>query len=423
MRLSYSQAYENANLIGKLAIRLAAPGPTSDFWYKQAEQIQQSITGIYVGPQSSLQATGVYACVNVLAQTVASLPKHVIIREGEKKTIDRNHDVYGLLHDSPNDEQTSFEFWESEMAKLCTWGNSYSKLELVGERKVVESIKALNPAYMTVARDTETKLRFYSYQEPGWGKPETWLEDEILHIPGLGYDGLKGYSPIELMRRPIEMARAAEEYGARFFLNNATPPQYISFPNALSDKARENLFDWFMSKFGGLKNSHKLGILDNGGEIKTVPINHRDIQFLELRKFQLEEIARIYRVPLHLIQSLERSTNNNIEHQGIDFAMHTIRPWLVRIEQRLNKALFGPREKNRWFVEFNMDGLLRGDATSRAEFYAKMIANAAMTPNEARAKENLDALPGGDQLFIQGAMVPVEMAGQHLIQQAPEKAA
>lgn len=408
------------NWFGKLIAKLSA-SPYDDFWYRAASAAESSITGIYVGPATSLQAVGVYACVNVLAQTVASLPLNVIRRDGDSKQVDTGHDLYNLLHNSPNDELTSFEFWEMEMAKLCTWGNSYSKLELVGPKKIVESITPLRPDFMIVERDPETKIRRYVYQENGWGKPEVWLDEEILHIPGLGFDGLKGYSPVELMRRPIEMARAAEEYGARFFQNNATPPAYISIPVGIGPKAKEDMLDWFTKKFGGLSRSHKLGVLDNGAEIKTVPVNHRDIQFLELRKFQLEEIARIYRVPLHLIQSLDRSTNNNIEHQGIDFAMHTIRPWLVRIEKRINKALFGPKERKTWFAEFNMEGLLRGDAASRAEFCSKMIASGSMKPNEWRALENMNPVEGGDRLFIQGAMVPIEMAGAHLQPEPEEK--
>jgi HK97 family phage portal protein len=395
--------------------------PTDDFWYNDAGA-SITDTGIYVAPASSLQAVGVYACVNVLAQTVASLPLNVLRRDGDSTQVDQTHELYDVLHNSPNEELTSFEFWEMEMAKLCTWGNSYSRLEMVGPKKIVEALHPLRPDYVQVKRDAETRVRYYEYREPGFGAPEILMDDQVLHIPGLGYDGLKGYSPIELMRRPIEMAIAAETYGARFFKNNAVPPAYISFPAGVGQKALEDWAEWFKRKFGGVRNAHKLGVIDSGGEIKTVPINHRDIQFLELRKFQLEEIARIYRVPLHLIQSLERSTNNNIEHQGIDFAMHTIRPWLVRIEKRLNKALFGPRERQIYFAEFNMDALLRGDAASRAEYYSKMIGSAAMKPNEARRKENLPPVEGGDRLYIQGAMIPVEMAGQHL-QQAQEKVA
>lgn len=411
---TYHEAMREANAIGRLALRLAAPPPDSDFWYRPVQQ-GGTITGIYVGPATSLQATAVYACVNVLAQTVASLPLHVYRRGSDgSRDIAREHDVYGLIHDAPNEEQTSFEFWETEMARLCTYGNSYSRLQLEGERRKVTAILPLRPEWMTVGRSPDTGIRFYRYQEPG-KEAQTYLDDEILHVPGLAFDGLRGYSPIELNRRSIEMSRAAEEYGARFFLNNATPPQYISSPHALTPESKDALLGWFMRKFGGLTGAHRLGILDNGAEIKTVPINHRDIQFLELRKFQLEEIARIYRVPLHLIQSLDRSTNNNIEHQAIDFAVHTIRPWLRRIEARLNKALFGPRERSQFYCEFNMDGLLRGDAASRAAYYTQLRNAGIITANEIRAKENMNPIQGGDELLVQGAMIPVSQAGQQQI--------
>jgi HK97 family phage portal protein len=184
----------------------------------------------------------------------------------------------------------------------------------------------------------------------------------------------------------------------------------------LSDKAQANLLKSWNELHKGLRGSHTMGVLEEGMEIATIPVNHRDLQFLELRKFQLEEIARIYRVPLHLIQSLDRATNNNIEHQAIDFVMHTIRPWCVRIERRLNKCLFGPREGQRYFAEFNLDSLLRGDAASRAAFYSGLRNIGAITANEIRAKENMNPHPNpaADELYVQGAMVPLGTTPQEV---------
>lgn len=424
MRITYQQAYQEANALGRLAMKLSAPPPDSDFWYKPAGAIATTITGIYVTPQSSLQSIAVSACRNVIAQTLASLPLNVYRRlpDGGRE-IDREHSVYPIVHDNANEELTSFEFWEGEIGKVLTFGNSYSLIEL-GPRDAVTGLIPLRPDYMQVKRDPQTKVKYYEYRSPGTGKPEIYLDDQILHIPGAGYtqDGLIGYSPVEMHRRSIEMGQAAEEYGARFFLNNGVPPQYISFPGALNDKTRENLFTWFMDRFGGLKNAHKLGVLDMGGKIETVPINHRDIQFLELRKFQLEEICRIFRVPLHMVQSLDHATNNNIEAQGINFVMHTIRPWAAKIEKRLNKSLLGPREAKNWFIEFNLDGLLRGDSIARATYYTGLRNAGIITANEVRARENMNPIEGGDELLVQGAMIPVSMAGQQqqAVQEVPK---
>jgi len=388
---------------------LAAPPPSADFWYVPIAQ--PTYTGKFVNEQTSLQCSAVYACVRVIAETVASLPFNVYRRlpEGGKR-VATEHPVHYLIHDSPNEELTAYEFWETLMLHVLTWGNAYARV-LTGARDVVTALIPIPPDRVEVRRDLDTGVRYYRISEPG-KDPEILFDDQILHIPGLGYDGLRGYSPIEMQRQAVGLALAAEEYGARFFGNNAAPPMYLHSTQQLTDKSKENLMQWFSRKFGGVSNSHKLGILDNGVEIKTVPINHRDIQFLELRKFQIEEIARIFRVPLHLIQNLDRSTHNNIENQSIDFAMHTIRPWLVRIEKRVNKALFGPRESGTYFAEFVMEGLLRGDAKSRAEFYTAMRNAGIMTANEIREKENLNPLPGGDELFIQGAMVPVSQAAR-----------
>lgn len=270
------------------------------------------------------------------------------------------------------------------------------------------------PAYMTVKRDAQTRLKYYEYKEPGYGKPEVWFDDQILHLPGRGYtqDGLIGYSPVEMHRRAIEMGQAAEEYGARFFLNNGVPPQYISYPAALSDQSRAKLFEWFMNRFGGLKNAHKLGILDMGGKIETVPINHRDIQFLELRNYQDEIIARIYGVPPHKVGILTHSTNNNIEHQGIEWRTDTIAGWAEKIEQRLNKFLLGPREAKTWYIEFDLDGLDRGDAVSRATSQTMYRNSGVITANEIRTRQNMNPIEGGDVLLVQGAMIPVSQAGQ-----------
>ena len=333
------------------------------------------------------------------------MPCGVYRRTRSGTSIYPQHPVHRIVHDIASPLQTSMELWETVVASLQQWGNAY----LRPTRDASGSITGLvymRPDRMDVHLDRKTGHRYYGYHEPD-GTVTPYTDYDILHIPGLGFDGIRGYSPVELLRESIGAGLAAEEYQARFFGNNMVPPHYLAFPGTLGPKARENLIRWYKQNFGGLANAHKLGVVEQGGEIKTVPINHRDIQFLELRKFQLEDIARIYGTPLHLIQSLDRATFNNIEHLSIMFVTHTIRPLAVRIEQRVNAFLFREQDAGKYFVRFNLAGLLRGDAASRAEYHSKMISSALETPNEGRAKEDLPPLPGGDRLYIQGAMVPL----------------
>ena len=382
----------------------SAPGPLDDFWY--SEQV------LGVGGKSSLQSTAVYACVNVLAQTIASLPCQVYERsENGGKSVARNHPLYGVLHDQANDRQTAYEYWETVTAHLCGAGNSYSRV-LYGSRFDAVQLVPIEPQYVQVLSDGPTGRKGYRISEPN--KPQQVLFDgDILHFPGLCYDGYVGYSPIEAASRAIKMGNAAERYAGRVFENSAIPPAYVSLSGNADPDAIEKLAKWWKRQYGGA-NQGSIGFVQNG-EIKTVQVNHRDLQFLELRKFQLEEIARIYRVPLHLVQSLDRSTNNNIEHQSIDFAVHTIRPWLERLEARLNAILLGPQERKRFFVEFNLDAIMRGDAAARSAFYASGVQNGYLKPDEVRSKENLNPIGGAaDRLYIQGAMVPLEDAGLHL---------
>ena len=391
------------NLFGKLMVKLGAtPPPDNDFWYRPV-----SGSKYYVSSESAMRITAVWACVRVIAETIGSLPLGIYRRGRDGRELDRNHPLYYLLHDSPNPDMTAFEFWELAAKCLCLSGNFYARIQ-TNQRGDVTQLTPLSPSSMRVFRDSETGVMVYQYGQ------SMFTASDILHIPGLGYDGedsLTGYSPVGYMAQALGMTQDAEGYGANFFKNNATPPAYMTVPQALSNEARKNLQTWLMESYGGVRNAGKIGVLEQGAEIKTVAINHRDMQFLELRQYQKADICSIFRVPPHMIQDLTRSTNNNIEHQGIDFATHTIRPWLTRIEKRINLQLFGPREATNYYAEFNMDALLRGDAASRASYYSAMRNIGALNANEIRSKENLNPYAGGELYLVQGAMVPVAQAG------------
>lgn len=383
-------------------------GPDDDFWYGPA--VHGGISGIRVSQEGALQCVAFWACVNVIATTLATLPFSVYkrLKNGGKEPA-TDHEVYFLIHDQPNGEVTSVEFWETALTHILTTGNAFARI-ITDQANRVQSLELLDPRLMVVKRDKQTRVKYYEYQQDG--ETKVYFDDEILHIPGLGFDGLIGYSPVQQHRRTIELAMAQEEWQLRFLSNNARPGMYIKHPGTLSDKAKKNLIDSWNAVHQGLNGAGKTGVLEEGMEVVTVGSPAKDIEFLGQLKFQLEQVARIFRVPLHLIQMLDKATNNNIEHQSIDFVMHTIRPWARRIEARVNRSLFGPREQASFFAEFNLEGLLRGDSTARAQFYATMRNAGIMTANEIRVKENLNPVAGGDDLLVQGAMIPISQVGQ-----------
>lgn len=366
-------------------------------------------SGVRINTQTAIQCVGVLSCTRIVAETLASLPLKVYERleDGGKKPA-YDHPLYDVLSLNPNPESTSFEWRESMGFEACIWGNHYSHQIPDGKGNVRE-LWPLDPSRVEPKRDGERGERYYRYT-PKDGRQRDYSADEILHISLYG-DGLRGYSLVDLCRESIGLAMGAEEFAATFFKNDASPRVVMESEQRLNPKEAAEQRDSWNREHAGPRNRHKMGWTWGGMKMRLIEADLSKLQLVDIRKFQLEEIARIFRVPLHLIQSLDRSTNNNIEHQAIDFVVHTIRPWLVRIEQRMNKSLFGPIERQRYFCEFNVDGLLRGDFVSRTTGYARMIASAMMMPNEGRALENMNPIPGGDRLYIQGAMVPLEQAG------------
>lgn len=364
-----------------------------------------STAGKPVNPRTAVQMTAVYACVRVIAETVASLPLHVYqyTDEGSEKAI--SHPLYRILHDEPNTEMTSFILRETMLSHLLLWGNSYCQILRNGRGQVL-GLYPLLPEKMAVDRDERGALT-YDYTALD-GSTARLRPEDVLHIPGLGFDGILGYSPIALEKNAIGLGMAAEEYGSRFFSNGATPSGVLTHPNTVKNPAA--LRESWHAAYGGSANSGKMAILEEGLKFERISMPNNEAQFLESRKFQVAEICRIYRVPPHLVGDLEHATFSNIEHQSISFAMHTIRPWLVRIEQAMNKALFSEREKGAFYVRFNIDGLMRGSYKERMEGYAIGRQNGWLSANDIRALENLNPLPdgdGGNAYLVNGNMFPI----------------
>ena len=365
----------------------------------------QSGAGKSVTAYSAVQVSAVYACVRVIAETVASLPLSVYEETASGSVKALEHPLYRLLHDEPNPEMTSFIWRETALTHLLLWGNSYSQIVRTG-RNNITGLYPLLPDRMEVDRDSAGKLT-YTYTTTG-GNRVNLRPEEVLHIPGLGFDGIVGYSPVALERNAIGLGIAAEEYGSKFFSNGATPSGVLTHPNTVKDPKR--LRESWNAAYGGSGNSGKVAILEENMKFERISLPNNEAQFLETRKFQVSEICRIFRVPPHLVGDLEHATFANIEHQSISFAVHTIRPWLVRIEQAMNKALFSDAEKGTFYAQFNMDGLMRGDYKSRMEGYAIGRQNGWMSANDIRELENMNPISdedGGNVYLCNGNMLPI----------------
>ena len=376
-----------------------------------------SSAGKSVTERSAMQMTAVYSCVRILAEAVAGLPLHFYKynEDGSKsKAIDNN--LYHLLHDEPNPEMSSFVFRETLMTHLLLWGNAYAQIIRNGKGEVI-ALYPLMPNKMSVDRDENGHL-YYSYQrsqEEGKEAGTVILSTrDVLHIPGLGFDGLVGYSPIAMAKNAIGLAIATEEYGAKFFANGAAPSGVLEHPGTIKDPAR--LRENWNSTFGGSANSGKVAVLEEGMKYTPISISPEQAQFLETRKFQINEIARIFRVPPHMVGDLEKSSFSNIEQQSLEFVKYTLDPWVIRWEQSLSRALLNEDEKKSYFFKFNVEGLLRGDYQSRMNGYAIARQNGWMSANDIRELENLDKISaddGGDLYLINGNMLPLNRAGAY----------
>jgi len=379
-----------------------------------------NISGKSVNEHTAMRVTAVYACVRVISETIASLPLQIFNHTDMGKEKALNHPLYRLLHDEPNPETTSFVFRETLISHLLLFGNAYAQILRNGKGEVT-ALYPLMPNQMSVNRASNGQI-YYTYTkmpDDGFkgknaqsGNQYCLKSSEVLHIPGLGYDGLIGYSPITMARNAIGMAMSIEEYGAKFFANGARPGGILSHPGVIKnpDKIRES----WNYLFKGSQNSHQVAILEENMQYHPIGISPNEAQFLETRKFQINEICRIFRVPPHMVGDLERATFSNIENQSLEFVKYTIDPWVVRWEQAIQKSLLSQSEKLEYFVKFNVDGLLRGDYESRMKGYATGIQNGFLSVNDVRRLENLDLVPdekGGNDHYINGNMTKLENTG------------
>lgn len=375
-------------------------------------------SGKAVNERSAMQMSAVYSCVRILSEAVAGLPLHLYQYNdngGKEKAL--QHPLYTLLHDESNPEMSAFSFRETLMTHLLLWGNGYAQIIRNGRGEVL-GLYPLMPDRMTVDRDSRGRL-YYEYTRSEsdtatLGKKSSVIlsPTDVLHIPGLGFDGLVGYSPIAMAKQAVGMGLACDEYGASFYANGAQPGGVLEHPGVVKDPKRVR--ESWNAIYQGSQNAHRVAVLEEGMSYKPISISPEQAQFLETRKFQIDEIARIFRVPPHMVGDLDKSSFSNIEQQSLEFVKYTLSPWITRWEQAIHRALLLPDEKQRFFARFNVEGLLRGDYQSRMNGYAVARQNGWMSANDIRELENLDRIPaedGGDLYLINGNMTKLAEAG------------
>lgn len=366
--------------------------PYGEFWFEPVSA--RTGSGMRVSPDSALRLAAVYACVRILAETMASLPLVVYQRRadgGKDKVTD--HWLYRLMAKRPNRFQNPFEWREMLQGHLALRGNAYNQI-ITNPRGEIIELMPIHPDRVKIELLPSGEYRYRVTDRAG---TEVILpRGEVWHLRGLSSDGLMGMSPIELARENLGMALAAQDYGARFFANDAKPTGgWIEFPGSFKDNEAKKVFRESYQQAQSGANRGKVLVLENGMKFHEVGVTNKDAQFLELRKFQITDIARLFRVPPHMIADLERATFSNIEQQSLEFVMHTMTPWAERWEASIESELLLDGDDIE--IEFDFANLMRGDAASRSSYYQSGIQNGWLTRNEARIAENLNPIDGLDQ--------------------------
>lgn len=378
------------------------PAPDADFWYNGPAGSTSS--GVDVTEDSAMRYSTVWSCVKVISEDLASLPLIVYRRNGKSKERAIDHPLYSLLHDRPNPEMTAMQWRECLQAHCLTYGNAYSEIQrnLAGEPM---ALWPLDPSHMTVKRDKATNDLVYKYTVTD-GPQRDFTKDEILHIGGLGFNGLMGYGVVAYQREAIGSGIAGQQYQGSTFANSGMTNLALVHPapKAPNVDGRKAFREEIQKTYGGAANAGRIMVLWEGMDVKPISLNPADMQFIDSRKFSRTEICGIFRVPPHKIADLERATFSNIEQQSISYVVDCLRPWCVRWEQQINARLLGASEE--YFVEHLVDGLLRGDLQSRYGAYATGRQWGWLSVNDVRSLENMNPVDDGDEYIVPMNMAP-----------------
>lgn len=375
---------------------------SSDKGTQYAEPLSiANVSNADVSDTRAMQVSAVFSCIRLISECVGSLPIHVYRRlpDGERELV-TDHWLARLLQE-PNPWMTGQELRECMATQLAAWGNSYTLTLRANSGRPTE-LFPLRPSSIDVQRNGMKGVT-YKYCSESLGDVEYGIDD-VLHVRGFGAEGFKGLSPLGFARETLGLAVSSEEYAARFFANGGKPSGVAELDQILKPEQRKALREMLEGQVGtNARTSQSMLILEAGMKYKPISIPPEDAQMLQTRSFQIQEIARVFRVPLFLLMDHEKSTSwgSGLEQQNLAFLTYTIQPYLTRIERTMNRWLLGEKERAEYFVEFNVEGLLRSDSKARAEFYASMVNNGLMTPNEVRRKENMHAVEGGDDLLVQ----------------------
>jgi len=367
----------------------------------------QSSAGVNVTYDKALSYSAVFNAIALLSGTIGGLPLNLYRKKANQgNVVEDRRPLHNLLHFSPNSEMSAMTFRETMTAHVLGWGNCYAEIQRNGMGEVI-ALWPIPPNRVVIRRISGELI----YEVKVGSETIPLPRNRMLHIPGLGFDGIQGYSVISYARETIGLGLAMEEFGARFFGAGTHPGAVFEHPGKVGGEAYDNLQKSLMETYSGLGKSHKLLILEEGMEMKQLGIPPEDAQFLESRVFSVNEIARWFNVPPHKIKEMSHSTYSNIEHQAIEFVTDSVLPWLVRFEQGYDLQLLSPKERNRkFYFKHIVEGLLRGDAESRGKFYNQMFMIGAMTINEIRAKEDMNPTKNGDEQFVPLNMVPLSRA-------------
>lgn len=394
--------------LSRIERRSASAHPSSDKLVELFGGLSTTASGVNVTWRNARECPEVDACVGIIEDTIATVPLDFYERDGEsgRKKVD-DHPLHVLLHEAPNAWQTSVEFRQMMEGWRSTEGNAYAYINWRGDGTIA-SLEPMDPGTVTMVR---TGFASYGYQwSPSYGSPRTLLPMEVLHLKDKPFrrDLIRGQSRVERHRESIGLAQATSEYLARFFSNYAVPKAFLEVPGQLSEDQIRLVREQFETRHAGLANAHKVGVMQAGIKLQTLGVDNAEAQVIEAYGLAVAKIARAWGVPLHLIGELSKQTSwgTGIEQQSIGFISYYMRPKFVAWEQALNTALMSAGMRRKFFFEFNIDGLMRGDFKSRMDAYALMIQWGLATPNEIRKLMNLPPVEGGDERLQPLNMVP-----------------
>lgn len=363
---------------------------------------EPTYTGRIVTEATALNCAVVWAAVSVISDAIAAMPLHLYRRgQDDSRERARDHPLYALLHDLPNPETTAFQLRQTMQAHLLTWGNAYARIvRPTGDSQRVLALTLIKPGDITRIERRGGGL-VYFWNENG-REQEPISGADMLHLRGLGFDGVQGYSVISMARQTIGLAQIEEEYAAKFFARGGRRPYLLEHPQRFkTDTDFENFREKWEKVYADPDNFYRAPILEGGLKYQELGFDMEDSQFLGARQFGVPEICRWFKVSPHLVHDLSRATFSNIEHLAIEFVTHTLGPWMKRWEQEISRCLLTAEERQSYYAEFNPDSLLRGDFESRTRGYSTLLQNGVLSINEVRRLENMNAIEGGGDHHIQ----------------------